>query len=83
MRHLKYVAGGLISLGLVYLAVMLQSLPDIYQVSHAGGRVGGWRMSELISVSVWATYLSRSRWAGWVGGWMGGWVGGQKGESMT
>ena len=42
VRHLKYVAGGLISFGLVSLAVMLQSLPDIYQVSRTGGWVGGW-----------------------------------------
>jgi len=37
VRHLKYAAGGLISLGLVTLAVLLQSLPDIYQARLRGG----------------------------------------------
>ena len=31
VRHVKYVAGGLISFVLVSLAVTLQSLPDIYE----------------------------------------------------
>ena len=56
VRHFKYVAGGLISFGLVTLAVMLQSLPDIYQVSQAGGRVNRWAGGQM---------------GGRVGGWVG------------